>query len=172
MCGPREILNDDSRTARASRWCFYSDFVDFDADLVSAFGIFCVGISCKFSCFIFSSFSIFRVNSSSRGCHRTILMRLVWPLTTRVSRPGILLPVTAYPAVMTDQRYGEIDDQKVCMSDIEVYHQFVCGSIPQSRAKDLIGDDWETVAQVASIKIALKSNEQNGYPPDELAAIN
>ncbi|WP_312908221.1 hypothetical protein [Natronosalvus caseinilyticus] len=64
---------------------------------------------------------------------------------------------------MTDDAPG------VSASDEEVYQRFVRGDIPRSRARKLIGDDWETVAQAVSIKNAQESNEENEFSPDELA---
>lgn len=56
-------------------------------------------------------------------------------------------------------------------NDVEVYQIFVGGDISRFCAKELIGDNWETVAQVVPIKNAQKSNEENGFSSDELAVL-
>ncbi|WP_143823787.1 hypothetical protein [Halosegnis longus] len=53
----------------------------------------------------------------------------------------------------------------------EVYRRFVNGKISQSRAKDLLGENWEETAQVASIRYAQRANEESGYSADELSQI-
>lgn len=63
------------------------------------------------------------------------------------------------------------DDEGLSRSDVEVYQKFVGSDISRSRAKELIGDNWETVAQVVSIKNTQKSNEENGVSSDELAVL-
>lgn len=53
----------------------------------------------------------------------------------------------------------------------ELYHRFSDGRMSRSRAKELIGDDWEEVRQIVSIRRARESNRKNGYSAEEFTGI-
>lgn len=53
----------------------------------------------------------------------------------------------------------------------EVYRRFVDGKISQARAKDLLGEQWEETAQVASIRSAQRANEESGHSAEKLSQI-
>ncbi len=50
----------------------------------------------------------------------------------------------------------------------EIYRRFINSRISRARAQALLGDDWEEIAQIVSIRRARDSNEDNGYSGDEL----
>lgn len=53
--------------------------------------------------------------------------------------------------------------------ELEIYRRFARGEISRSRAESLIGDNWEEVAQIVSMRQSRNSNQQNGYSADELS---
>lgn len=50
----------------------------------------------------------------------------------------------------------------------DIYRRYQNGRISRARAKDLLGDDWDEVAQIMSIQRARKGNERYGYSAEEL----
>jgi len=50
----------------------------------------------------------------------------------------------------------------------EIYQMFIDGRTNRARARDLLGDDWEEVAQKQSMRRARESNQENGYSGEEL----
>lgn len=54
---------------------------------------------------------------------------------------------------------------------LAVYRMHVEGEVSRTTAQRIIGDDWETVKQVGSIRRARAVNRESGYSAGELAEV-